>query len=251
MGQGFGLGCQPRVFPMSGRFAEVNGFQWVTMAASRSSPATRYCWRTQGVENFALEPYPGREAQPVVYPAPHPSLLDVVFGQRIVAGAAGRLRPWAGRTAPRADARFRCFVSACFISPLSVHPGCAALSVRGPPIAHSAGVIPLSVRSCPYRNRPDSRRRDRRSIWIPRPWMPCWPSGRRVKAATKTSLPNSTRLLRQLHVIRGGSQPSGQRPSPPGQTPTPAAATRTYPPAASNARRPAPLPRELILLTQA
>ena len=63
-----------------------------------------------------------REAQPVVSPAPHPDMLDVVVGQRVMAQQR-RLRPWAGRTAPRADARSRCFVSACSTSPLSVHPG--------------------------------------------------------------------------------------------------------------------------------
>ena len=34
-------------------------------------------------------------------------------------GAAARLRPWEGRTAPRAGARSRCFVSACSVSTLS------------------------------------------------------------------------------------------------------------------------------------
>ena len=35
----------------------------------------------------------------------------------------GRSSPWVGQTGPRAGARSRCFVSACSISPLSVHPG--------------------------------------------------------------------------------------------------------------------------------
>ena len=35
VGQELGLYCQPRVFPLSDRFAEMDGFQWMTMAASR------------------------------------------------------------------------------------------------------------------------------------------------------------------------------------------------------------------------
>ena len=59
--------------------------------------------------------------------APHPDLLDVVVGPRVMAQQGGfvhrQVNPWASPTAPRADARSRCFVSACSISPLSVHPG--------------------------------------------------------------------------------------------------------------------------------
>ena len=55
------------------------------MAASRSSPATRYCRRARGVANFALAHDPECEAQSVVSPAPHPDLLDVVVGQRVMA----------------------------------------------------------------------------------------------------------------------------------------------------------------------
>ena len=39
MGQELGLDCQPGVFPLSERFAEMDAFQWMTMAASRLSPA--------------------------------------------------------------------------------------------------------------------------------------------------------------------------------------------------------------------
>ena len=55
-------------------------------------------------------------------PAPHPDLLDVVVGQRVVAQQGGfvRVQVEPGRALAR---RSRCFVSACSTSPLSVHPG--------------------------------------------------------------------------------------------------------------------------------
>ena len=122
------------------------------------------------VVNFALTPDPEHEAQMFVSPAApgyaryRPTACD---------GAARRLHPWAGRAAPHAGARSSCFVSPCSISPLYVHPVCAALSARGwegirsaispisspsrnqPSIAHSTDTILLSVRSCPL---PESTR---------------------------------------------------------------------------------------------
>ena len=41
MGQELGLDCQSRAFPLSDRFAEMDGFQWMTMATSRLSPVMR------------------------------------------------------------------------------------------------------------------------------------------------------------------------------------------------------------------
>ena len=38
MGQELGLDCQPGVFPLSDRFADMNAFQWMRMAASRLRP---------------------------------------------------------------------------------------------------------------------------------------------------------------------------------------------------------------------
>ena len=61
-----------------------------------------------------------REAQPVVSPAPHPDLLDVVVGQRVMAQQGGFVRGQVEQR--RALARARCFVSACSTAPLSVHP---------------------------------------------------------------------------------------------------------------------------------
>ena len=40
-----------------------------------------------------------REAQPVVSPAPHPDLLDVVVGQRVMAQQGGFVRGQANRAA--------------------------------------------------------------------------------------------------------------------------------------------------------
>ena len=39
MGQELGHDCRPGVFPLSERFAEMDAFQWMTMAASRLSQA--------------------------------------------------------------------------------------------------------------------------------------------------------------------------------------------------------------------
>ena len=59
-------------------------------------------------------------------------------------GAAGRLRPWAGRTGPRAGARSACLVSACSISPLTVYPS------RPHPSRHGAvrkGIVQRTAQS--------------------------------------------------------------------------------------------------------
>ena len=62
-----------------------------------------------------------REAQPVVSPTPHPDMLDVVVGQRVMAQQGGFVRGQVEQG--RALTRSRGFVSACSISPLSVHTG--------------------------------------------------------------------------------------------------------------------------------
>ena len=56
LGQGLGLGLddQAGVFTLSDHFAEMNGFQWMTMAASRLNPAMRWVLAlAQAVSDFA------------------------------------------------------------------------------------------------------------------------------------------------------------------------------------------------------
>ena len=88
-----------------------------------------------------------REAQPVVSPAPHPDLLDVVVGQRVMAqqGSFVRRQVEPGRTlvhAPDASSRHVPPLRYPFI------PAGAALSVRG----SSSGRGSRSPRPPPNRN---------------------------------------------------------------------------------------------------
>ena len=88
-----------------------------------------------------------REAQPVVSPAPHPDLLDVVVGQRVMAQQGGFVRGQVeqGRTLARAPDALSRYVPSLrypFI------PAGAALSVR----ESSSGRRSLSPRPPPDRS---------------------------------------------------------------------------------------------------
>ena len=87
------------------------------------------------------------EAQPVVSPAPHPDLLDVVVGQRVMAQqggfvrgqveSVGRSNPWAGRIRGQVEQRRALArapdASSRHVPPLRYPfiPAGATLSVRG------------------------------------------------------------------------------------------------------------------------
>ena len=94
MGQELGLYGQPGVFTLSDRFAEMGSIPLNDDGGEQVEPGHAVALALAGaVADFALTPDAEREAQPVV------------------------------SQAPRAGALSRCFVSACSISPLSVHPG--------------------------------------------------------------------------------------------------------------------------------
>ena len=84
------------------------------------------------VANFALALDPECEAQPVVSPAPHPDMLDIVVGQRVMAQQGGSVR---GQVEQRA--RSRCFVSACSTSPIFVHTGMHGAVREGNRLSHT------------------------------------------------------------------------------------------------------------------
>ena len=86
VGQELWLDCQPGVFPLSARFAEVDGIPVDDDGGEKVEPGHAVLLPLdRAVTDFALAPDPECEAQPVVSPAPHPDLLDVVVGQRVMA----------------------------------------------------------------------------------------------------------------------------------------------------------------------
>ena len=106
----------------------------------------------RAVANFALALDPECEAQPVVSPAPHPDMLDIVVGRRVMAQQGGSVR---GQVEQRA--RSRCFVSACSTSPIFVHTGRRDPVRKGNRLSHTqAASFPLAYDPAPYRNRPVS-----------------------------------------------------------------------------------------------
>ena len=77
------------------------------------------------------------------------SSSDSVQWRSRAASSVGRSSPWVGQTGPRAGARSRCFVSACSISPLSVHPGMPGAVRKGIVQRTGQSVAPTSARPEP------------------------------------------------------------------------------------------------------
>ena len=93
VGQDLGLDCQPGVFPPYGRFAKMDGIPVDDDGGEQVEPGhAGLLALAQAVANFVLAPDPEREAQPVVSPAPHPDMLDVVVGQCVMAQRGGFVR---------------------------------------------------------------------------------------------------------------------------------------------------------------
>ena len=93
MRQELGLDCQPGVFPPYGRFSEMDGVPVEDDGGEQVELDHAVLLAlAQAVANFVLAPDPEREAQPIVSPAPHPDLLDVVVGQCVMAQQGGFVR---------------------------------------------------------------------------------------------------------------------------------------------------------------
>ena len=93
VGQEAGLDGQLGVLPLSERFAKMAGIPVYDDGSEQVEPSHAIVLTLAGaVANFALDPDPGRETQPVVSPAPHPDMLDVVVGQCVMAQQGGLVR---------------------------------------------------------------------------------------------------------------------------------------------------------------
>ena len=78
MGQELWLDCQPGVFTLSARFAEVDGIPVYDDGGEQVEPGHAVLLALgRAVADFALAPDPECETQSVVSPAPHPDMLDL------------------------------------------------------------------------------------------------------------------------------------------------------------------------------
>ena len=90
VGQELWLDCQAGVFPLSDRFAEMSGIPVDDDGGEQVEPGYAVLLAlARAVTDLALTPEREREARPVASPAPHPDMLDVVVGQRVMAQQGG------------------------------------------------------------------------------------------------------------------------------------------------------------------